>query len=205
MSQKMPVKNRDIEDLKPVCKKMIAERTSVVVSCRGLGFSFATYILSQADRTLQIKNTVPLDFIHEVVYQRGFQLAFPETNFHTSHLGGNGVDFLFMIEEVQNVQSLRRHQRKDYSTKKAYVEYRNPYDQKTLFAKKIITLSEGGMSFETLYPSLLLYPGQQFAQGKITVDGKVVKEAGFRIVYCKKYFDVFSQAKYLVGAAFQDV
>ena len=89
-----------------------------------------------------------------------------------------------------------------FSSSSAIVEYTNPYDRRTKFRKKIVSLSEGGLSFETNFPSLLFCKNQKFHKVTIVVDGQIQKKEGFRIVYCKRFFNLESKVKYQVGAEF---
>ena len=191
------------ETFQPLISYMIQQKASVVVSCSDLKFSFATYILRQDQDTLTLKNTVPLEHIHEVIYQEKFQLALPDIQLFTEKLAGDGVDFLFKIQGGKSFSSSRKFERaRTESMTRAYIQYKNPYDQQTIYQKKVVTLSEGGLSFETNAPSLLLYPGQDFADVKIHVDGHLVRQGTIQLVYCKKYFDTESREKYQVGAMF---
>lgn len=191
------------QHFQPLISYLIQHKASVVVSCSDLDFSFATYILAQEDAVLTLKNTVPLDHIHEVIYRQKFQLALPDIQFYTDHLNGNGVDFLFKIEGGKSFASSRKSERSSTeSLTDATVEYTNPFDGRTVYRKKIVTLSEGGLSFETNAPSLLLYPAQDFEGVKVRVGGKLIREGNIQLVYCKKYFDALSREKYQVGAMF---
>lgn len=180
-----------------------AEKSAVVISCPALSFSFASFIIGQAGDTLTLKNTIPPQHIDKVIYQKQFYLALNDAQFYAPRLGGNGVDFLFKIQKSQSFSSMRKFARTRISaSKNVQLEYANPFDGQTVYRKKILTLSEGGLSFETNSPSQLLVPRQKFAGVKVLIDGKTVREGDIELVFGKRFFDSIAREKYQVGAKF---
>lgn len=204
-NQKSNVSARELlAPYQDVIIQMIDQRYTVMVSSENLEYSFSTYIISQdKDGRLLLKNTVPIDYIHDTIGCQDFKLTFGDVNLSTSLLPGDGVNFVFHTEQVECLQTSRKSLRKFfYLDDKGYIEQVNPFDQKTLIRKKLINLSEGGLSFEINYSGLLFYPGQEFSLVKIFINSKLVDTKSYRVLYIKKFFNMESHMKYFVGGCF---
>ncbi|MCY4380240.1 MAG: hypothetical protein OXC40_01540 [Proteobacteria bacterium] len=183
---------------------MIHERTPVVVSSEEIDFSFSSYLLFYDEKlkTIGFKNTIPLDHIHQIACKKNFILSYPLVNLHGSYLQGDGVNFVLPIKKIERILSRRKHARTNTISSNTVLQFKNPYDGVTTFKKKVISVSEGGLSIETPCSSSLFHPGQQFHKSQLFVDDKMVLETSFEVIYKRKYFDLESRGKFQVGAKF---
>lgn len=187
-----------------VFNDMITSKAPVVVSSRDVDFSFATHIMAydHLQKTLKLKNTIPLDHIHHLAHKSSFMLSIPLVNVHTTAFSGDGVDFIFPINRIEKIHSVRQFHRVKPVNAQVWFLYTNPYDGQTSFKKKVLTISEGGLSFESTFQSFLLYPGQKFPASTILLNDKVIGSTSFKTVYIKQHFDHNTQEKFQVGVKF---
>ena len=189
---------------------LINKKIPVVVFSKSLDFSFSTLIIkiNVNNNELTLKNTIPLEFIHHLINKKDFLLNLPEYSFFSKFLSGNGVDFIFKIEKMvshSSINAKRSFKRASLpASKKGVISIINPFDKVTKLEKVLLTISEGGLSFQSNYPSLLFARGQNIKGVRIYFDNKFFKEVDIKISYQKKYFDIKSLAKFQIGAAFSE-
>lgn len=184
--------------------QMIIESTPVVVHSRDIEFSFSSYLLAYEPQrqVLTLKNTIPLDHIHYLMFKHNLTITVLLNYLHTNSLSSDGVNFVFPIERTENVQSARSFPRYEPGLTKLWLEYTNPYDGTTSYKKKVLTISRQGLSFETIMASQLYQPGGRFSGAKIILGEKVIAEVGFEVVYTTKHFNVDTQLTTRVGVRF---
>ena len=200
-----PTSSTKVLDVKLI-NHLIKQKIPVVVSSPSVYFSFSTFILSQKNTTLVLKNTVPLDCICSVANKKEFMVQLPEYSLFCQQTLGNGVDFIFNVRKVRSnsEQYAKRSFRRASlpSSKKGTLKIINPFDKITQLNKTLLTISQGGLSFQTNYPSLMFTRGQIISNCKIYFDNKFFAQADIKISYQKKYFDTNSLARFQIGAEF---
>lgn len=184
--------------------QMILDNTPVVVHSRDIEFSFSSYLLAYEPQRqlLTLKNTIPLDHIHYLMFKHNLTITVLLNYLHTSSLSSNGVNFVFPIERTENVQSARLSPRYEPGLTQLWLAYNNPYDGTTSYKKKVLTISREGLSFETIMASQLYRAGGRFSGAKLILGEKVIAEVGFEVVYTTKHFNIDTQLKTRVGVKF---
>ena len=197
-TQRIPFNNQ-------VYHQMIQDRTPVVISSSDLEFSFSTYVIAYKPKsqTLILKNTVPLDHIHHLAHKHSFTISIPLFHIHTTTFSGDGFHFVFPINRIERIDSSREFHRFKPPQSQAWLHYHNPYDGTTKYTKKVLTISQGGLSFETTFNSRLLHPGQRFTQASIMLNNQLISTTDFTTIYLKQHFNIDTQEKFQVGVKFQ--
>lgn len=187
-----------------VVYQMISDRTPLVVSSPDIDFSFSSYILGfdPKRQILKLKNTVPLDYIKNLAHKFTFTISIPMFQITTTTFRGDGINFIFPIDKIEKVKASRAFHRFKPTTSQSWFSYQNPYDGTTKYKKKILTISEGGLSFETTMQSALIHPNQHFTQGVVLINNKIVGQTSFTTVYMKQHFNMNSHEQFRVGVKF---
>ena len=88
--------------------------------------------------------------------------------------------------------------------RQAFVTFTNPIDNETILKKRVIDISERGLSIRTSFNSKLYDQGRTFKDLKIYVENKLEKSVDVRSIYQRQFIDDSGNSFYQIGLSIID-
>jgi hypothetical protein len=180
------------------------KKKSIFFSAEGIDVVFETQILVIRDDTLALANTVPPQFIAEVVKAPRFYLQIQMIRFVAEQIKSDGVNIVFPFKGLKPIENNRGAKRFLFeSDEKVVLETLNPYDQETVLRKSVIDISSTGLSIRTPVNSQLYEPGTYFRNMKVMINNKVYNKSDGTVIYKRMFFDQEGHSYFQVGFKFE--
>jgi hypothetical protein len=186
--------------------EIIKKKKPVFLSCDRLTIAFQSLCVNYIDHNLVIKNVIPIDLISEFLESTKFYLQISMHRFYTEHLLSDGKDILFPIEHFSDA-AMVRHSMRNYVLENENVifEFLNPYDLLTVVRKKVLDLSDTGLSLALNFDSELFQKDQIFENIKIYQREKKIMEKGkCQVVYKRPLMNEKGELIYQAGIKFMN-
>ena len=176
----------------------------IFFSADSLKVVFQTQILVVRENSLILANTIPPEYIADVMKADTFVLQIQMIQFIAKSISSDGANIVFPLEELKNVEDSRGAKRFLFDNdEEVVVEVLNPMDDETLIKKNVIDISSTGISIRSKIDSKLYTPGILFKNMKVIIDGKIYNKCNGRVVYKRLFLDKLGQSYYQVGLRFE--
>ena len=97
----------------------------------------------------------------------------------------------------------RIEERTYFSTKdNVYATILHPFDSGTIIKRKVLDLSESGMSIRSRFRTKLMEPGRIFQEIKIYKNDNILIQKKAKVIYLKQIVDLQGMAQFQVGMQF---
>jgi len=104
--------------------------------------------------------------------------------------------------EIHRMQN-RIEERTYFSTKdNVYATILHPFDSGTIIKRKVLDLSESGMSIRSRFRTKLMEPGRIFQEIKIYKNDNILIQKKAKVIYLKQIVDLQGMAQFQVGMQF---
>lgn len=185
-------------------QESVRRRSQVFFSASEVKIVFQTQILSLKNKAIVLANTVPPDYIAQLVKSSQFFLKVQAVRFVCERILSDGVHILFPLEDMRQIEDSRSAKRFIFdSNERVVLEVLNPIDQETVLRKAVLDMSTTGLSIRTPSPSELYAPGQKFRNMKIIMDGKIYNEVDAHVVYQQVFLSQKGKRYCQVGFKFE--
>ncbi|MFW7377585.1 MAG: hypothetical protein ACOH5I_02100 [Oligoflexus sp.] len=180
------------------------KRTPIFFSADGLDVVFQTQILVIRDDTIVLANSVPPQYITEVVKSSKYFVQIQMIRFVSEEINSDGVNIVFPLKSLKPIEDNRSAKRFPFEAdEKVVVAMLNPYDKETVLHKSVIDISSTGLSIRSPVNSELYTPGTKFHNMKVIIKGKVYNQSDGTVIYKRKFLDQEGNSYYQVGIKFE--
>ena len=181
-------------------------KRQIVLSTESTKYSFLTYIKSFKGNKLTLHNSIPPSLIKVALEAKESYLTLPKQTFNGTKITGDGKDIYFEVKDVISHEETRGEERLSFQPdENVYLEFINPYDNKTKFKKRIFDISLSGLSFETHFDSSLLSTEEILEDIIVKIGDRNIKKCTGKIVYKKKLFDTEMRQRFQIGMSLENI
>lgn len=178
----------------------------IVLSTDQTNISFLTFITKIENQNIYLHNSVPLNLIKAVIKSQSSSLTFQDFSLKGENLTGDGKYIIFKPIDLVTFDETRLEQRSSFqSWQKVFLEFTNPIDKRTKFKRKILDLSNSGLSFESFYDSLLFKKGNQLLNVFLSIENKKIRSFDATIIYQKQLYNFDHKMRYQVGLKLENL
>lgn len=194
------------DDLLKSIEEGIEKQQHIILSTEDTQYSFLTFVETINDDVLSLHNSIPSSIIKRAMKSEINYLTFPRFALKCAKLETDGKYLLANALEMIDYSETREEERLSFQKgEKVTIRLVNPYDKKTMIVKRILDISNSGLSFENHFNSLLFSPGEHLENIEIQVNGSTTKTANAKVVYNRKLFDTESRQRYQIGLSLEKV
>ena len=194
------------DDLHKSIEEDIEKQQHIILSTEDTQYSFLTFVEQKHGDTLFLHNSIPSFIIKKAMKSETNYLTFPRFALKCTKLETDGKYLLANPKEVIDYSETREEERLSFQKgEKVTIRLVNPYDKKTMIVKRILDISNSGLSFENHFNSLLFSPGEHLENIEIQVNGSTTKTADAKVVYNRKLFDTESRQRFQIGLSLEKV
>ena len=171
-------------EVKEAILQAIQSREAIFFSCDALEVSFQSIALSFSKNHIVLKNVVPLNLIQAFTAAKSYQLQISMAKFISQSISSDGKDIIFPLAKGAKIAEVRKEKRVPISCSDVVeCEFINPIDDLTTLKKRVLEMSESGMSVALPYDSKLFSPNVSLGAVKILRNRKVYKQVKATVVY----------------------
>lgn len=182
----------------------VDKRTPILFSVQGLDAVFETQILVIRDDSIVLSNSVPPEYISQVVKAESFYVQIQMIRFVSKEIKSDGVNIVFPLKSLTLIEDNRSAKRFPFEAdEQVIVEVLNPYDRETKLTKSVIDISSTGLSIRSPANSELFRPGTHFKDLKVIIRGKIYNQSDGTVIYKRKFLDQEGKSYYQVGFKFE--
>jgi c-di-GMP-binding flagellar brake protein YcgR len=194
--------NENVFDLIRECAD---KKTSIFFSAQGIEVVFQTQILVIREDSLVIANSVPPQFITNVVKAPKYFVQIQMIRFVSEEIHSDGVNIVFPLKSLKPIEDNRGAKRFLFNAdEKVVLEVINPFDHETTLRKSVIDISSTGMSIRSPVNSRLYEPGTHFKNMKVLINGQLYNESHGTVIYKRMFLDQEGNSYYQVGFKFEN-
>lgn len=194
------------DEMNQIAQEAFESRTRVLLSLDGSSYNFLTYVVGietkdgKSPYKISLFNSIPPSLITEINESTAAHLTFPSIVVEGGKLSGDGKNLIFYPKSFMRHSETRGEDRDVFGeNEKAFIEFKNPYDKKTIYRKPIFDISKSGLSFETYFDSLLFNPGESMGGLVISTESTTTEDVSATVIYKKKLFDTEHRQRYHIG------
>lgn len=185
-------------------RECVGKKTPIFFSAEGLDVVFQTQILVIRDDSIVLANSVPPQYITEVVEAPKYYVQIQMIRFVSEEIKSDGVNIVFPLKSLKPIEDNRGAKRFPFDAdEQVIVEVVNPFDQETILRKAVIDISSTGLSIRSPVNSKLYQPGTKFNNMKVIIKGKVYNQSDGTVIYKRKFLDQEGKPYYQVGFKFE--
>ena len=180
-------------------------KSPVLFAAAGLNAGFQSYILKSSDTEITIANTIPPEYITRITAAKSFTLQLDMSLLSSQQIRSDGVNIVIPRDTLEIINDHRRSTRRLLSEKhEALIELINPIDGRTVLKKRLIDISDHGLSFRNINNSLLFQAGQDLSKITVKLKDKNLFYHGAKVVYNRRFFTADGRSFYQVGLEFTE-
>jgi hypothetical protein len=152
--------------------------------------SFICVLEEVTEDAVYFKNPFPLNLVGKIAQCSGFTIFSRMYLIRADKIESQGTLIKFPLPDFALHNQMRTEQRTPFSPKlKNHILIKHPFDQGTTLKRRLLDLSNGGLSFCAPQESAFIQVGRVLPTVKVIVSEKVVLETKAQIVYAKKIID----------------
>ena len=171
-------------DTYALIEKSRREKTTTYISCNNIPILFQAEISKISEDSIYLKNPISYNIISKFRNSKEFSIKISLLNLIVDNITTTGNELKLFIKKIINIKNLRQYERFFFSIEdNATCEILNPYDNMTVLTKKVIEMSQGGLSIQNETDSKLFSPGQIFKNIKLSINDKLDKTRNIEIIY----------------------
>ncbi|NBX18151.1 MAG: PilZ domain-containing protein [Proteobacteria bacterium] len=190
-------------DFENVYNELVANKQPLVLSPKGKSVSFLCTPTGILDEAVTFHNSIPVDFLPEVVTSTEFTLVCKNYQLVSAALFAHGTDIRFPTHHISLLPQSRADERLVFSSQdEAEIVITHPFDGGTSLTRRLYDMSKGGLSFRARSQTKLMQPGRVFSKMTIKIKGRETSVMQGRVVYVKQIFEENSHNFYQVGVQF---
>lgn len=164
-------------------------KSPVLFAASGLNVGFQSYILKSSDTEITIANTIPPEYITRLTAAKTFTMQLDMSLLSSQEIKSDGVNIVIPRDTLKFISDHRRSTRRLLAEKhEAFIELVNPIDGRTFLKKRLIDISDHGLSFRNINNSLLFQAGQDLAKITVKLKDKNLFYKGAKVVYNRRFF-----------------
>lgn len=183
----------------------ISEKRAAFLTAEGIPLTFETRVVKYESGVLQIESNIPPTMITAFLKAPSYQLQLDMLRFGSGRLIPCGATFKMEFESNSKVQETRTSVRRFLGPNQHMTaEIRNPLDPDTILQKRILDLSDKGMSIHSQNNSLLYPQGRRFDEIKIVFEGQIERTEAGEVVYTRSLMDRNQNILNQIGLKFID-
>ena len=192
--------NNDVIDY---IKKSQENQETFVLSPKDQKISFFFEVLKISNDEMVIKNPIPPIHAPYVMSSSSYTVFFKNFWINIDKIIPSGTNILIKIPlEIHRMQN-RIEERTYFSTKdNVYATILHPFDSGTIIKRKVLDLSESGMSIRSRFRTKLMEPGRIFQEIKIYKNDNILIQKKAKVIYLKQIVDLQGMAQFQVGMQF---
>jgi hypothetical protein len=180
-------------------------KSPVLFAASGLNVGFQSYILKSSDTEITIANTIPPEYITRLTAAKTFTMQLDMSLLSSQEIKSDGVNIVIPRDTLKFISDHRRSTRRLLAEKhEAFIELVNPIDGRTFLKKRLIDISDHGLSFRNINNSLLFQAGQDLAKITVKLKDKNLFYKGAKVVYNRRFFTAEGLSFYQVGLEFTE-
>jgi hypothetical protein len=186
-----------------VYNELVVKKQPLVLSPKGKSVSFLCTPTGILDEAVTFHNSIPVDFLPEVVTSTEFTLVCKNYQLVSAALFAHGTDIRFPTHHISLLPQSRADERLVFSSHdEAEIVITHPFDAGTSLTRRLYDMSKGGLSFRARSQTKLMQPGRVFSKMTIRIKGRETSVMQGRVVYVKQIFEENSHNFYQVGVQF---
>jgi hypothetical protein len=186
-----------------VYSELIEKKQPLVLSPKGKSVSFLCTPTGILDEAVTFHNSIPIDFLPEVVTSTEFTLVCRNFQLVSAALFAHGTDIRFPTHHISLLPQSRADERMVFSASdEAEIIITHPFDGGTVLTRRLYDMSKGGLSFRGRAQTKLMQPGRIFSKITIKIKGRETSVRQGRVVYVKQIFEENSHNFHQVGVQF---